>query len=51
VSLLVDTKVIFELRKGSRANPHVLAWFMGAAEEEIHLSVSYRNPFDPDGAH
>jgi hypothetical protein len=39
VSLLVDTNVISELRKGSRANPHVLAWFMGVAEEEIHLSV------------
>jgi predicted nucleic acid-binding protein len=39
VSLLVDTNVISELRKGSRANPHVLAWFRGVAEEEIHLSV------------
>jgi predicted nucleic acid-binding protein len=39
VSLLVDTNVISELRKGSRANPHVLAWFMGVAEEDIHLSV------------
>jgi predicted nucleic acid-binding protein len=39
VSLLVDTNVISELRKGPRANPHVLAWFTGVAEEEIHLSV------------
>jgi hypothetical protein len=39
VSLLIDTNVISELRKGSRANPHVLAWFTGVAEEEIHLSV------------
>ena len=39
MSLLVDTNVISELRKGSRANPHVLAWFMGVAEEDIHLSV------------
>ena len=39
MSLLVDTNVISELRKGSRANPHVLAWFRGVAEEEIHLSV------------
>ncbi len=39
MSLLVDTNVISELRKGSRANPHVLAWFTGVAEEEIHLSV------------
>jgi predicted nucleic acid-binding protein len=39
VSLLLDTNVISELRKGSRANPHVVAWFMGVPEEEIHLSV------------
>jgi hypothetical protein len=31
VSLLVDTNVVSELREGSRANPHVLAWFMGVA--------------------
>ena len=39
MSLLLDTNVISELRKGPRANPHVVAWFMGVAEEEIHLSV------------
>jgi predicted nucleic acid-binding protein len=39
VSLLVDTNVISELRKGPRANPHVVAWFMGVTDEEIHLSV------------
>ena len=40
MSLLVDTNVISELRKGSRANPHVLAWFMGVAEEDIRLTSS-----------
>ena len=39
MSLLLDTNVISELRKGPRANPHVVAWFMGVTEEEIHLSV------------
>ena len=39
MSLLLDTNVISELRKGSRANPHVVAWFTGVTEEEIHLSV------------
>jgi predicted nucleic acid-binding protein len=39
VSLLVDTNVVSELRKGPRANPHVVTWFMGVREEEIHLSV------------
>ena len=36
MSLLIDTNVISELRKGSRANPRVLAWFVGVADEEIH---------------
>jgi predicted nucleic acid-binding protein len=39
VSLLLDTNVVSELRKGPRANPHVIAWFMGVTEEDIHLSV------------
>jgi predicted nucleic acid-binding protein len=39
VSLLLDTNVISELRKGSRAAVSVLEWFEGVAEEEIHLSV------------
>jgi predicted nucleic acid-binding protein len=39
VSLLLDTNVISELRKGSRANPYVLEWFEGVDEEDIHLSV------------
>jgi len=39
VSFLLDTNVISELRKGPRADPRVLEWFEGIAEEEIHLSV------------
>lgn len=39
MSLLLDTNVISELRKGPRANPHVVAWFMGVTDEDIHLSV------------
>jgi toxin FitB len=39
VSLLLDTNVISELRKGPRADPSVVEWFEGVAEEEIHLSV------------
>ena len=39
MSFLVDTNVVFELRKGARANPRVAAWFAGLAEEEVYLSV------------
>ena len=39
MSLLLDTNVISELRKGSEANPNVVEWFAGITEEEIHLSV------------
>ena len=39
MSLLLDTNVISELRKGSGANPNVVDWFAEVAEEEIHLSV------------
>jgi predicted nucleic acid-binding protein len=39
VSLLLDTSVLSELRKGARANARVRAWFRGVASEEIHLSV------------
>ena len=37
--MLFDTNVISELRKGSRANPRLLAWFKEVPDEEIHLSV------------
>jgi len=39
VSLLLDTNVISELRKGSEANTNVVEWFAEITEEEIHLSV------------
>jgi predicted nucleic acid-binding protein len=39
VSLLLDTNVVSELRKGPRADPNVVDWFEGVGEEEIHLSV------------
>ena len=39
MSLLIDTNVISELRKGPRANAHVAEWFAGVVEEDIHLSV------------
>ena len=39
MSLLLDTNVVSELRKGSRAHPRVLAWFESVNDFEIHLSV------------
>jgi predicted nucleic acid-binding protein len=39
VSLLLDTNVLSELRKGARANARVREWFAGVADDEIHLSV------------
>lgn len=39
MTLLLDTNVISELRKGTRASPHVAAWFAGVSESEIHFSV------------
>jgi predicted nucleic acid-binding protein len=39
VSLLLDTNILSELRKGERAHPRVRAWFESVADSEIHLSV------------
>ena len=39
MSVLLDTNVVSELRKGAHANVGVAEWFAGVAEEEIHLSV------------
>jgi toxin FitB len=36
---LIDTNVICEVRKGSRANPNVRAWFLHHAAEAHFLSV------------
>lgn len=39
MSLLLDTNVLSELRKGARANPHLRTWFDGVAVDEIYLGV------------
>jgi len=39
VSLLLDTNVVSELRKGPRGNARVQEWFASVADEDIHLSV------------
>jgi predicted nucleic acid-binding protein len=39
LSYLIDTNVIYELRKGDRADPGVAAWFAGLGDEEIFLSI------------
>ncbi len=39
MSLLLDTNVVSELRKGGRAHPRLRAWFETVADSEIHLSV------------
>lgn len=39
MSLLLDTNVLSELRKGDRADVHVRSWFEDVPPEEIYLSV------------
>jgi predicted nucleic acid-binding protein len=39
LSLLLDTNVLSELRKGARANAHLRGWFDGVSVDEIYLSV------------
>jgi toxin FitB len=39
MSLLLDTSVVAELRKGHDANPRLLDWFHGVDDRDIHLSV------------
>lgn len=39
MSLLIDTNVISEIRKGPRCHPAVAAWWGGVAEAELFLSV------------
>lgn len=36
---ILDTNVISELRKGSRADPNLLAWFATVPEQDLRLSV------------
>ncbi len=39
MSLLLDTNVVSELRKGARAEVHVRAWFAQVDDEDVYLSV------------
>lgn len=39
MSLLLDTNILSELRKGARANARLRAWFEGVPAEEFYLSV------------
>lgn len=39
MKFLIDTNVIAELRKGSRANPHVRSWFMALDPDAVLISV------------
>ena len=39
MSYLLDTNVMSELRKGSRCDVRVAAWFSAAADEDLWLSV------------
>ena len=36
---LLDTNVVSEMRKGTRADPNMLAWFRSANDDELFLSV------------
>ena len=39
MSFLLDTNVVSELRKGSRADVNVRRWFEAVADDTLHLSV------------
>lgn len=39
MSWLLDTNVLSELRKGARCNGAVRAWFEGAEDDDLYLSV------------
>lgn len=39
MSLLLDTNVLSELRKGTRADAHLRVWFDRVSVDEIYLSV------------
>ena len=39
MTFLIDTSIVSELRKGSRAHPRVAAWFAGANDQELCLSA------------
>jgi hypothetical protein len=39
VSYLIDANIIAEVRKGSRCDPHVSAWYASIADEDLLLST------------
>ena len=39
MSYLIDTNIIFEVRKGQRCDPRVAAWYASVADEELFLST------------
>jgi predicted nucleic acid-binding protein len=39
VSVLIDTHIISQVRKGDRCDPAVAAWWAGIAEDDIWLSA------------
>jgi predicted nucleic acid-binding protein len=39
LKFLLDTNIVSELRKGSRADDNVRRWFEGVDDEALHLSV------------
>ncbi len=39
MTFLLDTNIVSELRKGTRAHPNVAAWFAEADDQELCLSV------------
>jgi len=39
VTYLIDTNIIFEIRKGARADANVAAWYEAVPDESLYLSV------------
>ena len=39
MSFLIDTNIVSEIRKGSRCDPAVAAWWAGVAEDDLRVSV------------
>lgn len=39
MSLLIDTNIISEVRKGQRCNPNVASWYASVADADLYLSV------------
>lgn len=39
MTFLIDTNVIAEVRKGTRCDPHVAAWYESIDDGDLHLSV------------